>query len=389
MAQHLGLADFRTDREGAAVKLLVAVLLAALNPLVVLAHEMRPAIGTATIQKDGSFAVVLSLNLEAIIAGVGPEHSDTGDSAQAPLYDELRALPPEVLREWFSAVAPRLERGVSLGPATPEAAPLTVVGVTIPPVGDLAGARISEVTLTGRFSPGTRDVLWSFDPDFGDSVIRLGMSGEEELFHSQYVSGGVSAPIPLDSSIERKVGSIFSEYLRLGFIHIVPKGLDHILFIVGLFLLSTRRSVLLWQITAFTLAHTITLALGTVGIVRLSPAIVEPLIALSIVYVAVENLVTTRLTPWRPLIVFGFGLLHGLGFAGVLGEIGLSTSSFVIGLVAFNIGVELGQLAVIAACFVLLGWAMRLPDYRRFIVRPGSVAIALVAAFWSVERALI
>ena len=371
------------------MKLFLALLLAAMVPTAMLAHELRPAIGTATIQKDGSFEVVLSLNLEAVIAGIEPDHSDTGDSAQAPLYDELRALPPEILREMFSAVAPRLERGVSLGPAKQEVAPLKATGVTIPRVGDLAEARISEVTLTGRFPPGTDDVLWSFNPDFGDSVIRLGMAGEAELFHSQYVSGGVSAPIPLDSSIERSVASVFAEYLRLGFIHIIPKGLDHILFLIGLFLLSTRRSVLLWQITAFTLAHTITLALGTLGIVRLSPAIVEPLIALSIVYVAVENLMTTRLTPWRPLIVFGFGLLHGLGFAGVLGEIGLSTASFVTGLVAFNIGVELGQLAVIAASFLLLGWAMRLSDYRRFIVRPGSLAIALVAGFWSVERALI
>ena len=152
-------------------------------------------------------------------------------------------------------------------------------------------------------------------------------------------------------------------------------------------LLSTRRSVLFWQITAFTGAHTITLALGSLGIVHISPAIVEPLIALSIVYVAVENLMTTRMTAWRPLIIFGFGLLHGLGFAGVLTQFELSPAGFVTGLIALNVGVELGQLAVIAVCFAFVGWAMKKPDYRLYIVRPASLIISLIAGYWSIERA--
>ncbi len=363
------------------------LLFALLVPTIVAAHEMRPAIATATIAPDGVFDVVISLNLEAAMAGIEPKHSNTEDSPQSQTYEDLRALTPEQLQAQFAAFGPRLAQAVGLGPADMKAEPLRVTGVTVPPVGDLAEARISEVTLTGMIPAGTELVVWDFDPVFGDSVIRLRTPDTEKPFHSQYVSGARSEAIPLDMNVQRSTASVFAEYLQLGFVHIVPKGLDHILFIVGLFLLSTRRSVLFWQITAFTAAHTITLALGSLGVVRISPSIVEPLIALSIVYVAVENLATTRMTAWRPLIVFGFGLLHGLGFAGILSEFGLSTGGFATGLIAFNIGVELGQLSVIALCFLLVGWAMKTPDYRSYVVRPASLMIALVAGYWTIERA--
>jgi hydrogenase/urease accessory protein HupE len=138
-------------------------------------------------------------------------------------------------------------------------------------------------------------------------------------------------------------GEVFRDYIGIGFTHIVPKGLDHILFVVGLFLLSPRLKPLLIQITSFTVAHSVTLALAMLGVISAPASIVEPLIAASIVFIAVENLATNRLSPWRPFVVFGFGLLHGLGFAGVLTEIGLSPAHFASGLIAFNVGVELGS----------------------------------------------
>ncbi|MBM3732864.1 MAG: hypothetical protein FJW24_05265 [Acidimicrobiia bacterium] len=134
-------------------------------------------------------------------------------------------------------------------------------------------------------------------------------------------------------------------------------------------------------------AHTMTLALGMLGIVAVSPAIVEPLIAASIVYVGVENVLTNKPHRWRPVVVFGFGLLHGLGFAGVLKEFGLATDHFVTGLIAFNIGVELGQLAVIAICYLVAGlWFGHKAWYRRFVTMRASVAVALVGAWWCFER---
>ncbi len=173
----------------------------------------------------------------------------------------------------------------------------------------------------------------------------------------------------------------------LGYTHILPRGLDHVLFVLGIFLLAVDLKPVLWQVSAFTLAHTITLALTVYGVVSLSPRIVEPLIALSIVYVAVENVFTARLHAWRPVVVFCFGLLHGMGFAGVLTEIGLPRSEFVPALLSFNLGVECGQLTVILAAFLAFGLPFRKrPWYRQRIVVPGSLMIAAVGLYWSIQR---
>jgi hydrogenase/urease accessory protein HupE len=115
-------------------------------------------------------------------------------------------------------------------------------------------------------------------------------------------------------------------------------------------------------------------------------SIVEPLIALSIAYVGIENCLVARLKPWRIVLVFCFGLLHGLGFAGVLSEIGLPRSEFLTALITFNVGVELGQLAIILSCFLLLGWWRKKPWYRSRITVPLSLLIAVTGLYWTWER---
>jgi HupE / UreJ protein len=176
-------------------------------------------------------------------------------------------------------------------------------------------------------------------------------------------------------------------YLKLGFEHIVPNGFDHILFVVGLCLLSTKIKTILWQATAFTVAHSITLALSMKGLIVTPPALVEPIIALSIVFVAVENILLTELKPWRILVVFLFGLIHGMGFASSLNEIGLPRNKFFTSIVSFNVGVELGQIVVIVGVFVLIIFAFgKKPWYRKFVVYPLSAAIAIIAAYWTVQR---
>lgn len=179
---------------------------------------------------------------------------------------------------------------------------------------------------------------------------------------------------------------IARQYLWLGYTHILPKGLDHILFVLGIFLLSPRWKTMLLQVTAFTVAHSITLGLSIYGIVSLPSRIVEPLIALSIVYVAIENLLTRELTPWRLALVFMFGLLHGLGFAGVLRELGLPREEFLTALVTFNLGVEGGQLTVIAAALLAAAPFMNNGWYRQRVVIPASLLIAAVGLYWTVTR---
>jgi hypothetical protein len=180
----------------------------------------------------------------------------------------------------------------------------------------------------------------------------------------------------------------FVKYLRSGFIHIIPKGIDHILFVLGLFLSTVIFSKLVWQVTTFTLAHSISLGLAASGIVQVSADIVEPLIALSIAFIAFENLRNQESGSSRLVLVFIFGLLHGLGFAFVLAEFGLPSNSFLTSLFAFNIGVEVGQLAVLAvAALLLYSWSKK-PSYRFFVQIPGSILIGIVGLYWTIERVL-
>ncbi len=181
-------------------------------------------------------------------------------------------------------------------------------------------------------------------------------------------------------------GEIISRFIYLGFVHIMPEGLDHILFVLGLFFYSTAMRPLLLQVTAFTIAHSITLALAVFGIFTLPGVVVEPLIALSIFVVGIENIFFRRTRNWRWILVFVFGLIHGMGFAGVLIDLGLSQGNFIATLVGFNIGVELGQVAVIALAAVATFWFWKSPHYFRFMVVPASALISLMGLLWAVQR---
>ncbi len=374
-----------------------AVLIAAavwLTTLAANAHELRPTVADFVSGEDGAFTLTVTTNLEQLIAGIDPGHSDTDDSANSPEYDRLRLLTPAALRLHLHEFLPDLIEGMELR-FDGEPAPLTLHRAQIGDVGDVTLARDSKLTFVGTVPPGVETMTWSWAQAFGDSVLRKDMppdGGEptEKSYAAYLRAGQVSEPISVDAPQPRSPFAVFAEYVVVGFDHIIPKGLDHILFVIGLFLLSTRLVPLLWQVTSFTLAHSVTLALGMLGIVNLPAHIVEPLIAASIVYVAVENVVTSELSRWRPYVVFGFGLLHGLGFASVLGDFGLTTSDFVAGLIGFNVGVELGQLAVIAMCVAVAGyWFGAKPWYRARITTPASLVIASIGAWWCYERVFL
>ncbi len=192
-----------------------------------------------------------------------------------------------------------------------------------------------------------------------------------------------SAPGPGDASRL----DTFAQHLRLGFLHILPLGVDHILFVLGLYFLGAGWRPLAAQIGTFTIAHTTTLGLAAAGIVRVSPAIVEPLIALSIAFVALENIFRPRIGAGRLVTVFAFGLLHGLGFAGALAELELPRDQFFTALLAFNFGVDFGQLAVLALAFLAVGWFRQKTWYRPALAIPACALIAAIGLYWTVERA--
>lgn len=242
--------------------------------------------------------------------------------------------------------------------------------------------------LKGAISPKARSLTLTWAAGSGDLVLR--QQGVKDPY-TGYIAGGETSPVIALAGGGAQTGmQAFTSYIPVGFDHILPKGLDHILFVLGLFFLSAKLRPLIWQISAFTVAHTVTLALGASGAVQINPNIVEPLIAATIVFVAVENVISGQLHRWRPVMVFAFGLLHGLGFAAVLGEFGLPDQQFLPALIGFNVGVELGQLTVIAAAFLSVGlWFGRKPWYRGRIAIPASMGIALVGAFWFVERVFL
>ncbi len=352
------------------------------------AHEVQPAIADVLIDGD-VLSVTIEMPLEPVMAGIDLDGLlDTNASAKASENDRLRHLEPGDLEAGFRAFWPEMQGRLVLRSGGRDIVP-DLAEVTIGAVGDPALARVSQLRLTAALPAGGAPLVVGWPADYGALVVRqMGVGGDG---YTGYLTGGsLSDPIPRASAGTQTGLSVFANYVTIGFAHIVPKGLDHILFVLGLFFLSLKMRPLLLQVSAFTVAHTITLALGILGIVTIPAAVVEPLIAASIVYVGVENVLTRGLSPWRPAVVFMFGLLHGLGFASVLGDIGLNSGQFVIGLVGFNLGVEFGQLSVIAAAFVLVA----LPFggrrwYRRLVSTPASVAISAVGAWWVVERTLL
>ena len=192
----------------------------------------------------------------------------------------------------------------------------------------------------------------------------------------------------LDKAAELSKTQVFFKYLATGYEHIIPKGFDHILFILCVFFLNTNIRQIFLQATMFTLAHSITLGLAMYGIINPPANIIEPLIALSIVFLAVENIYSQKVKPWRLVMVFLFGLVHGMGFAGALSGLGMPKYAFADALIAFNVGVELGQLSIILAMYFLVARPFaRKSFYRARLVIPASVTIMLIATYWTIQRA--
>jgi hydrogenase/urease accessory protein HupE len=182
-------------------------------------------------------------------------------------------------------------------------------------------------------------------------------------------------------------------YLLLGIQHILL-GIDHLLFVMGLLLLVRKRARLLWTLTAFTLAHSITLALSALQIVQVSVPLIEAAIALSILFVAVEVVNLWRgaaglASRWPWGVAFAFGLLHGFGFASALGEVGLPKDAVLPALLLFNVGVEIGQLAFVAAVLLVYSALRRIgPALLERCRWLAPYAIGGLAGFWCIERSV-
>jgi hypothetical protein len=341
------------------------------------AHEVLPSIGDMRTV-DGQVTFEIRANLESFIAGIDlTETANTDESAQAATYDELRALSPAELKTRFEFFWSRMAEGLTLSADGATLTP-TLTRVDIGPVGDVESVRASIIEFTAGLPEGAQTVQMGWDRAFGVLVLR--QMDVPEPYDGYLEAGAISEAIPLAGGGQATGIETFVDYIPVGFDHIVPKGLDHILFVLGLFFLAARFRPLLVQVSLFTLAHTITLALAALGYVNLPGSIVEPLIAASIVFIAIENVWARGISKWRPYVIFGFGLLHGLGFASVLGEFGLPESTFVAALIGFNVGVEVGQLFVIAIMFLCIWQALRIDRGENEVGRGFAIYLALLVS---------
>lgn len=276
------------------------------------------------------------------------------------------------------------------------------------PDDDLAGDRaaLEDTTVVllfgGKLPEGARTLSFSaaLFPEFGvQSLCEVSIYWRGDLIERRWLTLDKTLRLPLDpDSLDARRdaaretpaaaagGDLFGRFTILGFTHILPYGADHILFVLGLFFFSTRLRPLLFQATAFTIAHSFTLALTLLGVVSFPAGLVEPLIALSIAVVGLENVFFRNVRGSRWLVVFAFGLVHGMGFAGVLSDLGLPEGGFWPALAGFNFGVELGQLAVIALAFGATVWFRGKSWYFKGVVVPASLAISAVGLYWAVTR---
>lgn len=371
------------NRVGTYVAILVATLFT-VHLVLALAHDFTITEVTILLKSQGSYQIDMRTDVDALALGVSP----TSDSAQVAA--ELKAMSADDLRETIEQVRQTLQRRVRLRFDGIK----QTVAITFPEYGSRLAVENEIPTvfgLTARFSGmipiGSKEMTFGASRAF--KVVHLTILDEPtgKAVRSPLGVGEDSEPYKLkDNFSSGGQRAVASRYLLLGFEHILPEGLDHILFVLGLFLFSNCFHVLIWQVTAFTLAHSVTLALSSYNLVSLPSGPVESLIALSITYVAVENILTTELKPWRPAVVFCFGLLHGLGFAQVLGQLGLPREHSLTALMTFNVGVELGQISVLILAFLVVGWFRDKDWYRWAVVLPGSVMICLIGLYWTIER---
>ncbi len=361
-------------------------------PLATVADVVKPALTEINIFADGRVVVEVRTSLEALLTGIDGRYGNTRDAPNAALYDSFRNQSAAELGRSFQSFHASFIEGVELS-ADGKPVLLEIGFIDIPERGYTKVPRISTIRLDGQISGRPRSLQWYYPARFGDHAVRVKQIDEARNFWHwsdyQWIRDDrISAPFPIDGLIVRSSWhSVMYTYVEAGFLHILPWGGDHVLFVLGLLLMSRTLRPLLGQVTLFTLAHSITLSLSTMGLFTLPAILVEPLIALSIAFIAIENVFQQEVKPSRLCIIFGFGLLHGLGFAAMLAEFGLPEDGFLLALFGFNLGVEAGQVCVLLIAWVtVVIWFRNWSGYRRIVIIPVSMTIALTGLLWFWQR---
>jgi hypothetical protein len=366
----------RSNRRGWSIAAVLCAVSVLASAVVLRAHEPGTTTVSASFDADGTYRVEIvtdALALAEKLEAAGGRLLPTGIG-----HAEVQSL----LRHSDAA----FRKKIALAFETSEVRPVILYNVA--PPADAFSGPVATIALTGTVPPGAHHFTWSYGWTFTSYALEVRDAAAEKP-STRMLEGGQPSPalaVPAAPSRAARIGAAW-RYARLGFGHVVPNGLDHMLFLLGLYLLSRRGGSLALLITAYAVAHSMALAASLFALVSVSSKIVSPLMALSIAYVAIDSLLLSELKSWRVVLVFAFGLVHGLHFAAGLTDLGLSRADLAAALLPFNLGLEAGQLAVVGAAFALIGW--RFADhawYRSRIVLPGSTLLACTAVYWTIER---
>ena len=354
-----------------------------------ISHEIRPSIADYKIEENILYFDI-RLNAELILSGIDASNiTDTNSSPLSATYDDLRSLTRENLKILLIESWDDIQSKINLN-INEVSTKFELVDINIEANRDFEISRDSILYLKYELDEDDEFLTFKWSEKYGPIIIReINELKKEDDLYTEYLQAGLQTDkIFIKSENTQSIFKSIINYFILGIQHIIPKGLDHILFIVGLFFFSVTLRPLLIQVTMFTIAHSITLIFVSVSYINVNPLIVEPIIALSIAYVGIENIFKEYVKEYlRYIIIFFFGLLHGLGFALVLSDIGYQSSKLILNLISFNLGIEAAQIFIILFLYILLGIKFSNKKYYRYIFQvPVSLFIALVGIYWFFER---
>ena len=353
------------------------------------AHEIKPSIADFTYDQSYlNFEV--RLNAELILSNIDASNiSNTNSSPLTEIYDRYRLLNKKdlensILESWKD-ISSNID--IKINNKLKE---IDLIKIDTQDVKNFEISRDTLISFRVLLNEESENFTFKWIKNYGAIILRENndLKLEDELVTEYLQSGTETDPIFFKENNFRSMFTSFTKFFVLGIQHIIPKGLDHILFIFGLFLFSSSLNKLIKQITIFTIAHSITLIFVSLSLIKINPQIVEPIIALSIVYVGLENIFKNYIKEYmRYVVILFFGLLHGLGFALVLSDIGFRSSKLFINLISFNIGIEVAQISIILFLYLLIAIKFANNKYYRIAFQiPSSILIASIGLYWFIER---
>ena len=354
-----------------------------------ISHEIKPSIVDFTYDET-YLHFKIRLNAELILSDIDASiFSNTDSSSLSEIYDGFRGLNKEELVQIFQNSWNNISSNIDIK-INNKSKQIILIGIEVEDIKNLDISRDTHIYCRVLLDKNSEQFTFRWIQKYGPIILRENNNNksDDELVTEYLQSGIESNQFSFKENNFTKTFNSFTKFFVLGVQHIIPKGLDHILFIFGLFLFSSSLKKLITQITIFTIAHSITLIFVSLSLMRVNPQIVEPIIALSIVYVGLENIFKNYTKEYfRYAIILFFGLLHGLGFALVLSDIGYRSSELFLNLISFNVGIEVAQISIILILylFIALNFSKN-KNYRIFFQIPSSIIIACIGLYWFFER---